>query len=100
MHVALSGNSSGDVLPAPGDYRTGCPEGKGSCQRCRGYRTNIRGCIRVSGTIPDNYRVRNKFIRQVFTGIGKLSTDSPEGGMSMIGVLGGGGVDIQIAYPY
>src|SRR3954464_1874572 len=27
MHVARSGNSSGDELPPPGDYRTGCPEG-------------------------------------------------------------------------
>src|SRR3954449_5741929 len=27
MHVARSGNSSGDELPAPGDYRTGCPKG-------------------------------------------------------------------------
>src|SRR4051812_16899854 len=27
MHVARSGNSFGDELPAPGDYRTGCPEG-------------------------------------------------------------------------
>src|ERR1041385_8054051 len=29
MHVARSGNSSGDELPAPGDYRTGCSEGEG-----------------------------------------------------------------------
>ena len=29
MHVARSGNSSGDELSAPGDYRTGCPEGEG-----------------------------------------------------------------------
>ena len=29
MHVARSGNSSADELPAPGDYRTGCPEGEG-----------------------------------------------------------------------
>src|ERR1041385_2780903 len=29
MHVARSGNSSGDELPAPGDYRTGCPDGEG-----------------------------------------------------------------------
>ena len=27
MHVARSGKSSGDEIPAPGDYRTGCPEG-------------------------------------------------------------------------
>src|SRR3954468_3284083 len=27
MHVARSRNSSGDELPAPGDYRTGWPEG-------------------------------------------------------------------------
>src|ERR1041384_4183803 len=27
MHVARSGNSSGDELPVPGDYRTGCPGG-------------------------------------------------------------------------
>ena len=27
MHVARSGNSFADELPAPGDYRTGCPEG-------------------------------------------------------------------------
>src|SRR3954471_9929471 len=25
--IARSANSSGDELPAPGDYRTGCPEG-------------------------------------------------------------------------
>src|SRR3954467_12347257 len=29
MHVARSGNSSGDELPVPSDYRTGCPEGEG-----------------------------------------------------------------------
>src|SRR3954471_17448733 len=29
MYQARSGNSSGDKLPAPGDYRTGCPEGGG-----------------------------------------------------------------------
>ena len=28
MHVARSGNSSVDEIPAPGDYRTGCPEGE------------------------------------------------------------------------
>src|ERR1041385_4243865 len=27
MHVARSGNSSGDERPVPGDYRTRCPEG-------------------------------------------------------------------------
>ena len=27
MHVSRSGNLSGDELPAPGDYRTGCPKG-------------------------------------------------------------------------
>ena len=47
MHVAPSGNSSGDELPAPGDYRTGCPEGKGSCRRCRGHPTKIRGGVSV-----------------------------------------------------
>src|ERR1041385_3188571 len=29
MHVARSGNSSGDDTPAPGDYRTRRPEGEG-----------------------------------------------------------------------
>src|SRR3954465_7555794 len=29
IHVVRIGNSSGDELPAPGDYRTGCPEGEG-----------------------------------------------------------------------
>ena len=28
MHVARSGKSSGDELPAPVDYRTGIPEGE------------------------------------------------------------------------
>ena len=28
MHVARSGNSSGEELPAPGNYRTGLPEGE------------------------------------------------------------------------
>ena len=28
MHVARSGKSSGNELPAPGDYRTGIPEGE------------------------------------------------------------------------
>ena len=28
MHVARSGNSSVDELPAPGDYRTDYPEGE------------------------------------------------------------------------
>ena len=27
IHVARSGSSSGDEVPALGDYRTGCPEG-------------------------------------------------------------------------
>src|SRR3954470_3859924 len=29
MHVARRGNSFGDEVPAPGDYRTGCTEGEG-----------------------------------------------------------------------
>ena len=29
MYKARSGNSSGDELPTPGDYRTGRPEGEG-----------------------------------------------------------------------
>ena len=29
MHSARSGDLSGDEIPAPGDYRTGCPEGRG-----------------------------------------------------------------------
>src|ERR1041385_6275545 len=29
MYQARSGNSSGDELPAPGDYRTARPEGEG-----------------------------------------------------------------------
>src|SRR3954467_6094957 len=28
MHVARNGNSSEDELPAPDDYRTGCPKGQ------------------------------------------------------------------------
>ena len=28
MHDARSGNSTGEGLPAPGDYRTGIPEGE------------------------------------------------------------------------
>src|SRR3954470_19343708 len=28
MHDARSGKSSGDEVPATGDYRTGCPEGR------------------------------------------------------------------------
>ena len=27
MYQTRSGNSSGDDMPAPGDYRIGCPEG-------------------------------------------------------------------------
>ena len=34
MHVARSGKSSGDELPAPGDYRTGIPEGNVTCLVC------------------------------------------------------------------
>ena len=30
MHFARSGNSSGDELPGPGNYRKGCPEGEGT----------------------------------------------------------------------
>ena len=30
MHDARSGKSSVDELPAPGNYRTGCPEGEGT----------------------------------------------------------------------
>ena len=29
MHVARSGNSFVDEIPALGDYRAGCPEGEG-----------------------------------------------------------------------
>ena len=29
MHVAQNGNSSGDEIPVPGDYRTGFLEGEG-----------------------------------------------------------------------
>ena len=49
MHVAQSGNSSGDEVPTPGDYRTGCPEGGGIMPKVLWTSDKRVGC--VSGVV-------------------------------------------------
>src|SRR4051812_21862951 len=83
-------NSSGDELPVPGDYRTGGPEG-GIMSEVSWTSDTCGWCIRVSRSIPNNFRVRNKFIRVLLQYRTNHRTNGPEGGGSMIGKLEGGG---------
>src|ERR1043165_5156702 len=58
MHVARSGNSSGDELPVPGDYRIGCPEGGGTVPEVSWTPDTRVGC--VSGLV-DLFRTTFSF---------------------------------------
>src|SRR3954470_14556988 len=49
MQYARSENSSGDELPAPGDYRTGCSEGEGIMPEVSWTSDTRVGC--VSGVV-------------------------------------------------
>src|SRR4051812_37403765 len=48
-------------------------------------------CNRVSRTIPNNFRVRNKFIRSVYRYRAIIGLTAPEGDGSMFGMLEEGG---------
>src|ERR1041385_4317774 len=90
--MARSGNSSGDELPTPVDYRTGCPEGEGimpevswtSDTRMGGvsevvklFRTTFVFGINSSGYFYSTGQIIGKTVRR--------------GGGSMFGTLEGGG---------
>src|SRR3954463_8906645 len=60
-------------------------------------RQTYRWCMRVSCTIPNNFRVRNKFIRSVYRYRAIIGLAVPEGNGSMFGMLEGV-VDQRIAY--
>src|SRR3954462_9730875 len=80
MHVARSGNSSGDELPAPGDYRTGCPEGgdimpevSWTSETCVGGVSGLVDLFRRTFVFEINSSGR------FFIGTGELSADDSEG---------------------
>ena len=83
-----------------GDYWTGCPEG--GKDQAGGF-VDIRHicglCIRGSWSIPNNFRVRNEFIRVLLQYQTNHQTNGLEGGGSMFDMLGGG-VDQRITYSY
>src|SRR3954463_14697632 len=62
-------------------------------------RQTYRWCMRVSCTIPNNFCVRNKFIRSVYRYRAIIGLTVPEGDGSMFGMLEGV-VDQRIPYSY
>src|SRR4051812_26074047 len=99
MHVARRGNSSGDDIPAPGDYRTGCPEGGKMKPGVSWTSDKDKGGVSV---LVEPFRTT--FVFEInssgrFLPAPGIIGRQPGGGMSMIGVLGGG-VDIRIVYSY
>src|ERR1041384_4855520 len=99
MGVARSGNSSGDELPAPGDYRTGCPEGEGNMPEVSWTSGKDKGRVSV---LAEPFRTTFVF------GINSSARFLPAPGIIDRQPRGGnvddrcvrGGVDIRIAYPY
>src|SRR3954464_14166460 len=94
MHVARSGNSSGDELPAPGDYRTGCPEG-GNVMPEVSWTSDT--CVGGVSGLVDIFRTT--FVFEInssgyFKSTGR--TDGPEGDCSMFGMLEGCGEGTSI----
>ena len=70
-----------DRVPGGGDHAGGVVDNRHTC----GW------CIRVSWSIPNNFRVRNKFIRVLLQYRTNHRTDGPEGGGLMFGMLDGCG---------
>src|SRR4051812_46513861 len=91
MHIARSGNPSGDGIPAPGDYRTGCPEGGIMPEVSWTSDTRVSG---VSGLV-DLFRTTIVFginSSGYFNSTGQIITQTVRrGGGSMFGMLEGCG---------
>src|ERR1041385_6305832 len=99
MHVARRGNSSGDELPAPGDYRTGRPEGEGIMPEVSWTSDKDKGGLSV---LVEPFRTTFVFginSSGYFNSIGKSSDRRSGGGGLMLGMLEGV-VDQRIVYSY
>src|SRR3954469_10577269 len=99
MHVARSGNSSGDERPAPGDYRTRCPEGGKIMPEVSWTPDKYKGG--VSGLVE---LFRTTFVFGInssgrFLPAPGIIDRQPGGGMLMLGKLEGV-VGIRIVYSY
>src|SRR3954468_19496419 len=100
MHVARSGNSPGDELPAPGDYRTGCPEGGNvmsevswTSDTCVGGVSGLVDLFRTTFVLEINSS--GKFYRlRVIIG----QTDRRGGGKLVCGMLEGCGEGMVIVF--
>src|ERR1041385_7146112 len=92
MHVAQSGNSSGDELPAPGNYRTGCPEGEGFMPEVSWTSDKDKGGVPV---LVEPFRTTFVFginsSGRFFTGTGNYRQTAQRGGMLVFVVLEGCG---------
>src|ERR1041385_2406227 len=92
MYYARSGNSSGDELPAPGDYRTVCSEGGRIMPEVSWTSYKHKGGVSV---LVEPFRTTFVFginSSGYFLSVPEIIDRQPGGGgMSMIGVLGGWG---------
>src|SRR3954467_1892808 len=91
MHVARNGNSSGDELPAPGDYRTVCPEGERFMPEVSWTSDKDKGG--VSGLVE---LFRTTFVFEInssgyFNSTGQIIGQTVRRGGSMFGMLEGCG---------
>ena len=100
MHAARSGNSSEDELPAPGDYRTGCPEGEGIIPEVSWtFDTRVDG---VSGVVEP---FRTTFVFRInssryFNSTGQFIRQMVRRGGSMFGMLEGCGEGVGIVFVF
>ena len=91
MHVARSGNSSRDELPAPGDYRTDDPEGKVPCLQYWGHLRDMWIVYPCSLIHSEQLSCSEHFHPESFTGTRRLSDSASGGEGSMFCMLEGGG---------
>src|SRR3954467_12773936 len=99
MDVARSGNSSVDELPAPDDYRTGCPEGGGVMPEVSWTSDKHRGGV---SALVELYRTTFVFrinSSEYFDSTGQFIRQTVRrGGGSMFGMLEGCGVGMDIIF--
>src|ERR1041385_2949353 len=100
MHVARSGNSSGDEIPAPGDYRTGCSEGEGIMPKVSCTSDKRGDGVTV---LVETFRTTFMFRRNssgYFNSTGQIIGQTVRRGTVRCSVCLRGVVDQRIAYPY
>src|SRR3954471_613151 len=104
IHVARSGNSSGDELPDPGDYRTGCPEGVKIKSRVSWTSDTRVGCVFGLGDLFRTTFVFGINSSGYYSSTGQIiGLMLRRGGGSMFGTLegcgGGMGIIVVIVVP-